>query len=134
MQRLDVFFYGLFMDEEVLRARGFDPREPRRAILDGFSLRIGRRAAVVRTPEARVHGLVFSLAPSELERLYADPGVQAYRPEEVLVRIEGDGVVPALCYNLPVPPSVSERSPEYVEQLRIVARKVGLPAEYIAGL
>jgi hypothetical protein len=39
-----------------------------------------------------------------------------------------------LCYNLPEPPSPSERNPEYAAKLRVIAEKVGLPVEYVRGL
>jgi hypothetical protein len=32
------------------------------------------------------------------------------------------------------PPSSSERNPDYAANLRAVAQKVGLPAEYVASL
>ena len=38
------------------------------------------------------------------------------------------------CYNLPQPPSPSERNPEYAARLRAVAQKAGLPADYVASL
>jgi hypothetical protein len=40
------------------------------------------------------------------------------------------GVVAALCYNPPQPPSPTERNPEYAVKLRAVSQRVGLPAEY----
>ena len=41
------FFYGLFMDEELLRGKGLEPEGGEIAAIDGFALRIGRRAALV---------------------------------------------------------------------------------------
>jgi hypothetical protein len=49
-RRVDVFFYGLFMDIGVLRQSGVEPVNPRRASADGFALRIGRRATLVAAP------------------------------------------------------------------------------------
>jgi hypothetical protein len=69
-----------------------------------------------------------------LEKLYAEPGVEAYRPEAVLAHLSGGGTIAAMCYNLPQPPPASERNPEYADKLRAVARKVGLPAEYLASI
>lgn len=43
----DLFFYGLFMDEDVLRDRGVSPLRPRSAVVPGYRLRIGRRALLV---------------------------------------------------------------------------------------
>ena len=44
------------------------------------------------------------------------------------------GLFMAMSYNLPQPPAASERNPEYAAKLRAVARKVGLPAEYLASI
>lgn len=133
MRRADVFFYGLFMDEELLRTKGLDPQGRALASVDGYSLRIGQRAALVPTPGARVHGVVFSLELAEIARLYSDPSVLAYQPEAVLARVS-DGVIAALCYNLSPPPSPSEKNPEYAAKLRTLAERIGLPADYVAAI
>lgn len=132
-RRADVFFYGLFMDAELLRAKGLTPEGAELAAVDGFALRIDRRAALVPSPGARVHGLVMSLTLSELDRLYSEPSVQAYQPQAVLARLASGGVIAALCYNLSPLPTATEPNPEYVSQLRAVAQKVGLPPEYVAS-
>jgi hypothetical protein len=49
-ERVEVFFYDLFMDEELLRGRGLEPEGGEIAAIDGFALRIGQRAALVPTP------------------------------------------------------------------------------------
>jgi len=134
MRRADVFFYGLFMDEDLLRGKGLAPEGAARAAVDGLALRIGRRAALVPAPGGRAHGVVFSLTLSDLDRLYAEPSVSMYKPTAVLAHLEGGGVIAALCYNLPDPPSPSERNPEYAAKLRLLAKKIGLPAEYIASI
>ena len=111
-RRAEVFFYGLFMDPELLRAKGLAPEGAEVASVPGMALRIGRRAALVAEPSARAYGVLMSLTLDELDRLYADPSVRSYRPEAVLVHLDGGGVVAALCYNLPEPPSPDERDPE----------------------
>lgn len=133
-RRADVFFYGLFMDPELLREQGLAPEGVELAFVEGLALRIGRRAALVPQLSGRVHGVVMTLTLDELDRLYADPSVQAYRPEAVLVHLRGDEVLPALCYNLPDAPSSDERNPEYITRLREVARKVGLPDAYVESI
>ncbi len=130
----DVFFYGLFMDQELLRSKGLRPERIERGSVEGLALRIGQRAALVPAAGARVHGVVMTLPLDELATLYADSGLQAYRAEPVLVRLERGGSIAALCYNLSVPPSPADRNPEYATKLRAVADKVGLPAEYVASL
>ena len=133
-RRADVFFYGLFMDQELLRAKGLEPEGAELAWVDGLALRIGQRAALVPAPESRVHGLVMSLTLSELDRLYSEPSVQSYKPQAVLAHLSSGWIVPALCYNLPLPPAATERNPEYAAKLRLVAQKVGLPAEYVSSI
>ena len=134
MRRAEVFLYGLFMDEELLRSKGLDPEGAEHALVNGVALRIGRRATLVPAEHGSVHGMVVSLTLSDLERLYSEPSVQAYRPQAVLAQLASGGVIAALCYNLPEPPSPAESNPEYVAKLRAVALKVGLPAEYVASI
>lgn len=133
-RRADVFFYGLFMDEELLRGKGLTPERVELAAVDDFVLRIGERAALVPAPGGRVHGLVCSLTLDELDRLYSEPSLQAYRPQAVLALLRSGGVIAALCYNLLEPPSPGERNPEYSARLRDVARKIGLPADYVESI
>ena len=117
------------MDEDLLRAKGLDPRDGERAAVEGFALRIGQRASLVPAAGSYVHGFVFSLTLPELDLLYAEPSVQAYKPEAVLARLVSGGVIAALCYNLPEPPPPTERNPAYATKLRAVAQKAGLPAD-----
>jgi hypothetical protein len=44
VRRIDVFFYGLFLDDALLRDKGTDRRVHRMAFLENFSLAIGARA------------------------------------------------------------------------------------------
>jgi len=133
-RRADVFFYGLFMDQELLRGKGLTPQVVELAWVDGFALRIGQRAALVPKPGGRVHGVVFSLMLEELDRLYSEPSVRAYQAQAVLAHLASGGVIAALCYNLPEPPCPSERNPEYASKLRALAEKVGLPGSYVASI
>ena len=134
MRRVSVFFYGLFMDAEALRAREVEPMGIRTASVPGFALRIGRRATLVPAVGERAYGVLMELTQDELERLYADPSVQAYRPEAVLAELADGTRVAALCYNLVVPPSPDEANPEYAAKLRDLARRLDLPADYVARI
>ena len=64
---VDVFFYGLFMDEAALREKGFRPADARPARVDGFLLRLGARATLVPDPARCVHGMLMSLTHRELD-------------------------------------------------------------------
>jgi hypothetical protein len=133
-RRFDVFFYGLFMDAELLEAKGIHPVDVRRAAVAGLRLRIGARAALVPTPGAEVHGVLMKLSHAEVEKLYADPSVQVYRPEPVLAIASNGASIAALCYNLPEPPTANEHNPEYAGKLRSLAQRIGLPAEYVTSI
>ncbi len=133
-RRIDGFFYGLFMDREVLRESGVEAASPRRAYVDDYAPRIGRRATLVPASGARAYGMVFALTHDELERLYSPPGLEAYRPEAVLARGLEGGAWPALCYNLRQAPGPGEANAEYAASLREVLRRLEFPPEYVASV
>ena len=133
-RRIDVFFYGLFMDDALLRDKGVSPQNRRAAVVENFSLRIGERATLVPCEGGTVHGVVYSLAHGEVDELYREASVSVYRPEAVSARLAGGGVIPALCFNLPVPPSTTERNPLYAAKLRELAGRIGLPPDYVSSI
>jgi hypothetical protein len=134
VRKIDVFFYGLFMDEDLLRAKGVTPENIRSASLTGYQLRIGDRATLLPAQSGHVFGLVASLSHAELEQLYSEPSVQAYKPEGIPVHLSDGGVLPALCFNLLEPPSTDERNAEYASKLRALARRLNFPEEYVASI
>jgi hypothetical protein len=134
VRTIDVFFYGLFMDEELLRSKGVIPANLRPASVSGFQLRIGKRATLVPAPSGRVFGLVASVSHHEVERLYSEPSVLAYRPEAVLVQLSNGEILAALCFNLTDPPSAEERNADYASQLRSLAEQLNFPPEYVASI
>jgi hypothetical protein len=133
-RRVDAFFYGLFMDLEILREAGVAPIKPRRAYVDDFALRIGQRATLLPCAGARAYGMLVSLTHPELERLYAAPGLEHYRPEAVLAQPLQGTPTPALCYNLREAPEPHERNPEYAARLQRALRKLEFPPEYVASV
>ena len=133
-RRIDAFFYGLFMDGEILHKAGVEPTDPRRAYVDGFALRIGQRATLVPAAGGRAYGMLFALTHAELVRLYAAPGLEQYQPEAVLAQPLVGTPLPALCFNLGEAPQPHERNPEYAAQLRRVLRELDFPAEYVASV
>jgi hypothetical protein len=134
VRKIDVFFYGLFMDEDLLRSKGVTPTNLRLGSVSGFQLLIGDRATLVPTQAGRVFGLIVSLTHTELERLYSEPGLRSYQPEPVLVHLLGGEALAALCFNLPEPPSADEHNAEYASRLRSLAARLNFPEEYIASI
>jgi hypothetical protein len=131
---IDVFFYGLFMDADALRARGMHPTSIRAARVCDFALRIGNRATLVPAVGAEVHGFVMALSHAEIEALYSDSSVRAYRPEALLAELAGGQKCPALCFNLETPPGPEERNVGYAEGLRELARRLKLPKQYVESI
>ena len=134
-RRIDAFFYGLFMDAAILRAGGVvEPANPRRAFVDDFELRIGQRATLVPRAGSRAYGMLFALTTTDLDLLYAAPGLEPYRAEALLAQ-QFDGIVtPALCYNLRDPPQTYEWNREYASRLQEVLATLGFPEEYVASV
>jgi hypothetical protein len=131
---VDVFFYGLFMEESALREKGIRPAHARRASVDGFSLRLGARATLIPDAAKCVHGMLMSLTHRELDLLYAEPSVAAYRPEAVIASLPDGGSIAALCFNLPMVPTGVQSNSDYAARLQAVARKLGLPESYVATI
>ena len=133
-RRIEVFFYGLFMDADLLRTKGARPVNIRSACVPGFALRIGQRATLLRVPAARAYGIVLELTHVEIEQLYSEASVRAYRPEAVLAELTDGSRVPALCFNLLVPPDREEANSEYAAKLRDLARRLRLPSNYVESI
>ena len=133
-ERIDVFFYGLFMDEQVLAAQGIAAAVPRRAIADGFGLRIGQRATLVPDEAARAYGMVYALTRAELDRLYSQPGLEAYQAQPIAVRTFDGSRLTATCYNLAIAPGPGEGNANYAARLRDVLTRLGFPPEYVTSI
>jgi hypothetical protein len=133
-RRIDAFFYGLFMDVDVLRKSGIEPMNTRRALVSDFALRIGQRATLVASPGARAYGMLMLLSHEELARLYSVPSLEHYHPEAVLAQTMDGVPTAALCYNLIEAPGPDERNPEYAVRLQGILRKLDFPSEYVASI
>ena len=125
-----VFFYGLFMDEDLLKNKGFHPTNKKLAFADGFGLRIGEKATLIKSASERSYGIVMDLSEDEINRLYSAPGVEEYLPEEIEVFDMNGNADRVLCYNLPIS-KLTGSNKEYAKSLSAAAQKMGLPESYI---
>ncbi len=125
-----VFFYGLFMDETVLAAEGIQPTDVQPGFLDGYRLRIGDRATLVRQPGDRAYGVLMTIAEREAASLYADASVADYLPEPVNVELLDGTRHRATCYNLPEE-RVAGAKPEYAKALLGLAARLEFPDSYL---
>jgi len=117
-QRLNnVFFYGLYMDEDILKSKNVKPRNKRSAIAHGYELRIGKMATLIRKHKAKSYGLVYSLTHNEIDILYVKSGLTAYVTEALMVELEDGSSIAALSCNLLNPPEDDESNDEYFQKL-----------------
>lgn len=130
-RRIDVFFYGLFMDAELLREKVITPVNARRAAVENFRLVVTQRATLIPSHGDAVHGIVFALTHDEIDKLYGDASVNMYRPEAVLARLVEGNTIPCLCFNVPDVNLDFERNADYAAKLRTLAIHLGLPEGYI---
>jgi hypothetical protein len=134
--RVWVFFYGSYMNVDVLRDVEVIPEQWEVARLFGFDIRIQPRANLVRSERDCVYGVMATLTHQELSRLYAhakDVLGETYLPEPVLAKMIAGSWRPALCYIAPqmVPrPAASD----YLDRIVGPAKQLGFPAWYIDRL
>lgn len=131
---ITVFFYGLFMDAQLLQSRGVAVSDPSRAQVNGYRLVLGKRATLVPAPGFTAHGMLMHLKSEDLERLYAEPSVSAYRPQTVRVVLEGGKTLEAVCYNLPETSSGDPPNRDYARKLHELGTRLGLPESYLATI
>ncbi len=130
------FFYGSYMNFDVLKAVDFVPAQWEVVKVNGFDIRIQPRANLVRSDQHCVYGIAATATHSELARLYAhakDVLGEIYLPEAVLVESLEGKWRPALCY------ICAEMNPrpaadEYLDRILKPAREFGFPDWYIARL
>jgi len=117
-QRLnDVFFYGLYMDEEILKSKNIVGRNKRIGVADGYELRIGNMATLLRKENAKAYGIVYSLTHDEIDILYKKAGLTEYVTEAIIIKLEDGTSIATLCCNLLNPPKDDETNDEYYKKL-----------------
>ena len=124
----DIFFYGLFMDESVLRGKGVEARLARKAVVRDYQLRIGQRAMLCPQPGSQAFGMVYALTESEIDSLYDEPGLDLYRPESVVATFEDGSSSVVTTFNLQDTTGTDEPNLEYAAKLRAVLERLGFPA------
>lgn len=129
-ENVAVFFYGLFMDKSLLSAKGISPSRATVGYVDGYSLRIGRRATLVPDEGDRAYGVLMTIRAQDVKALYSEESVADYVSETVSVVLSDGTVEAAVCYNLPESKLEGTNS-QYASSLLILADKLGLPGDYV---
>ena len=136
-QRIWAFFYGSYINIDVLKEADLVPGQYEVATLPGFDIRIEPRANLVRDHISIVYGILATATHDELDRLYTDHAKgklgEVYLPEAVVAHDSIGRLQPALTY---IAHEMNKRPVErdYVERIAIPAEKYGFPAQYIAKL
>ena len=131
-RKVPVFYYGSFINVDVLKEVDLVPDNLRLAKLLGWDIHIGPLATLEPKDDGCVYGIVIDCSHDELERLYSQDWVGAYLPEPVLVDVDG-AFLPALTYIK----WDYERGPadaDYVERIAGPAEKLGFPDWYVKHL
>ena len=131
-----VFFYGSYINMDVLREVKYTPEKWELARLAGFDICIRPRANLVRSNQHCVYGILATGTHAELSRLYAhakDVLGETYLPEAVLAETLEGSWKPALCYVCPamVPRPATN---DYIDRIVTPARKYGFPTWYLERL
>lgn len=118
------------MNEESLAKRGIQQTRIVPGFVDGYELRIGERATLVRKPDGRAYGVLMEIDAADVDALYSDASVADYVAELVTVELADGDSVKATCYNLPAG-EVAGRNDEYAKALLRVASNLGFPESYL---
>jgi len=130
------FFYGSYINLDVLREVDYTPRAYEPAWLPGFNITIRPLANLERSHQHTTYGIVATGTHAELARLYdhAENILGGrYLPEAVLVQNLSGRWLPALTY---IAPKLSTRpaSADYVDRILKPARGYGFPDWYLEHL
>lgn len=128
--KIAVFFYGLFMDESLLASRGIVPSRSMVGYIDGYRLKIGKRATLVANGAGRAYGVLMTIERQDATALYSAESVSDYVPEPVSVTLPDGTIEPAICYILP-PGKLEGANSAYADSLLQLATKLGFPDEYL---
>ncbi len=130
------FFYGSYINLDVLKEVDYFPRKYEVACLPGFDITIRPLANLVRSDQHTVYGIVATGTHAELARLYnhAENILGGrYLPEAVLVRSLAGRWLPAFTY-IASELSGEHAKADYVDRIVKPAKEYGFPSWYIERL
>ncbi|WP_272152105.1 gamma-glutamylcyclotransferase [Tenacibaculum aiptasiae] len=127
---MEIFFYGLFMDKDILIKNGINPSNPRKGYLNNYTLKIGNRASLIPHKNEKAYGIVMEVAKEEIIKLYNEESVADYIPVKVKVTTESNEHLAATCYNLPIE-LLTGTNKLYSKSLYELAKKLSFPKEYL---
>ena len=130
---IDAFFYGLYMDRELLEKMGMVPLEVKKARLEGYQIDFRGKVKLVPRHDQAVWGTIIKLSQSDLAKMYSSVATSAYKPQPATAITEEGEQVQVVFYNLPEDQNV-EVNTAYLRILIGIIERVDLPATYIKEL
>jgi len=133
-RKLQVFFYGGYMNMKTLEELGVAKRAFAPASIHGYELVIQPHANIVEAGDGVVYGILANMTHAELDKLYGDNINQRlgvpYLPEAMLVFTRGGKITPAIVYVAHnMKPGFADNA--YVDSLLKPAETYGFPRWYI---
>ncbi len=130
---LKVFFYGSFMDVDLLRTRGVVPKAFEVAMLKHWDIVFSPLATLVSNQARSVYGIVADLSRTDIELLYSGEELKSYRPIEVIVKMRRNKSVRAQCY-ISQPTPGPKPPADYLHRVIAAAQNLGFPSAYLHRL
>ena len=131
---VNVFFYGSYMNFDVLQEVDIDQRAFEICRIGGYELTIAPLANLSANALGTAYGILTKLTHAELDRLYRVHAEKIlggrYLPEALAVRHPNGVLIPALCYishNM----KKAKAKAEYIEKILKPAQVYGFPQWYL---
>ena len=126
------FFYGSYMDADILKSLEFYPIEMKVGKLHGYEISIDPLANLQKSDNSTVYGIVTLSPYFELNKLYTQvPNLKGndYYPISVHIELQNKTMIQALCY---IAPSLTpgEVQPDYVNTILSICEKYDFPRWY----
>ena len=132
--RVNVFFYGSYMNFDVLREVDIDKRAFEPSSISGYELTISPLANLRKKELGTAYGILTRLTHPELDRLYQGHARTVlggtYLPEAVVVNRADGTAAAALCY-LSHDMQAARADTGYIDRILKPAHACGFPQWYL---
>ena len=128
-RKVCVFFYGSFINLNVLKEVGFEPEEYEVARLNGYAIQLQPSANLVKSDKDCVYGIITMATHTNIKQLFEKLSAN-YLPEAIIVNTQDEKWIPALCYiadSMEPKPTTNA----YIDRIVGPAKEYGFPQWYI---
>jgi len=126
----DVFFYGLYMDADLLKSKGVVARDPRPALVQDHIVRLGAKAMLLRSHGRHAAGMLYQMNDREIDILYAD--ARGYRRQRLSATVVGaeakfrpTAVISMVHIDPPIHSS-QDQDPDYCARWKNLVQRLGI--------